>query len=75
MWDPPEPGIELLSPALGGRFLTTGTPKSLKGLFLTVGALLLNMHGESLRRRCDRQHFQAYLAFGPFFFLEHFAKT
>ena len=26
MWDLPRPGIELVSPALQGRFLTTGTP-------------------------------------------------
>ena len=31
----PRPGIELMSPALEGRFLTTGpTGKSLLGLFL-----------------------------------------
>ena len=72
MWDPPGPGIELLSPAMEGRFLTTGPLKSLKGLFLTVGASLLNVHGESLRRSCDRQYFQA---FGPFYFLEHFEKS
>ena len=26
MWDPPRPGIETVSPALAGGFLTTGTP-------------------------------------------------
>ena len=26
MWDPPEPGIKPVSPALAGRFLTTGPP-------------------------------------------------
>ena len=25
-WDPPEPGIEPVSPALARRFLTTGPP-------------------------------------------------
>ena len=26
MWDPPGPGIKRTSPALAGRFLTTGPP-------------------------------------------------
>ena len=34
MWDPPGPGIEPVSPALAGGFLTTVPPgKSLKGFF------------------------------------------
>ena len=28
MWDPPRPGIEPISPALSGRFLTSGPPGS-----------------------------------------------
>ena len=32
-WNPPGPKVELMSPALAGRFLTTGTPGRL-GLFL-----------------------------------------
>ena len=35
MWDHPRPGIEPVSPALAGRFLTTGPPgKSLQEFFL-----------------------------------------
>ena len=34
MWDLPRPGIEPVSPALEGRFLTTGPPgKSLENIF------------------------------------------
>ena len=34
MWDLPRPGTEPVSPALAGRFLTTGPPKDSQVLFL-----------------------------------------
>ena len=35
MWNPPEPKTEVVSPALAGRLLTTGTPGCL-GLLLFI---------------------------------------
>ena len=43
MWDLPKPGIEPMSPALAGGFLTTGSPgKSSYWLFLKLA--VLNIH-------------------------------
>ena len=36
MWDLPESGIELMSPALTGRFLTTEPPGKPQNMFLLV---------------------------------------
>ena len=41
MWDLPRPGIELVSLALQGRFLTTGPPGKPAWVFLRVPDLLL----------------------------------
>ena len=50
MWDLPGPGIEPVSPALAGRFLTTAPPgKSQSGRFLTE-----NIHSGL---ECDRVNF------------------
>ena len=35
MWDPPGPGLEPVSPALAGGFLTTAPPGKAHGLLLT----------------------------------------
>ena len=34
MWDPPRPGLELVSPALAGRFSTTAPPGKSNHVFL-----------------------------------------
>ena len=36
LWDPPRPGIEPVSPALAGGFLTTGPPGKLAFLFFQL---------------------------------------
>ena len=42
MWDLPGPGIELVSPALAGRFLTTAPPgKSPEMLFEALWVILM----------------------------------
>ena len=39
MWDLPGPGLESVSPALAGRFLTTAPPeKSQRSCFYTLGS-------------------------------------
>ena len=39
MWDLPGPGIELVSPALAGGFLTIGPPERSPGLFQLLFSL------------------------------------
>jgi hypothetical protein len=39
MWDLPRPGVELVSPALAGRFLTTEPPGKPTGTILEVPSL------------------------------------
>ena len=42
MWDLPRPGLEPVSPALAGRFLTTVPPGKPWGFFLRVNLLLVH---------------------------------
>ena len=52
MWDLPGPGIEPESPALAGRFLTTGLPGKPKMYKLhTTGLLYAEQVGRSLHLR------------------------
>ena len=51
MWDLPRPGLETVSPALAGRFLTTAPPgKSQSNIFLERASLLklCNKHNETI---------------------------
>ena len=41
MWDPPGPGIELMSPALAGRFFITEPPRKFPLRVLTVHAFVV----------------------------------
>ena len=41
MWNPPRPGVEPMSPALAGRFLTTGSPGKPWIDVLTLGLVIL----------------------------------
>ena len=41
MWDLPGPGLEPVSPALAGGFLTTAPPGKSKGSFLSVSNVLV----------------------------------
>ena len=45
MWDPPRPGIEPVSPVLGGRFFTTEPP------VLFISGRSLNVDGENTSER------------------------
>ena len=47
MWDPPRPGIELVSPVLAGRFSTTAPPGKPPGPFFLVTPLSLQDSGSS----------------------------
>ena len=42
MWDLPKPGIESVSPAMAGRFLTAGPPRKSKKPFLNCTRGLLS---------------------------------
>ena len=45
MWDPPRPGLEPVSPALAGGFLTT-VPQGMspaRGIFVAVRGLLIEV--------------------------------
>ena len=46
MWDLPRPGIEPVSPALAGGFLSTAPPGKSLLLVLKIEALLLSRYGE-----------------------------
>ena len=63
MWDPPEPGIKLMSSALSGRFLTTRLPRKF------LGALLRPCHkwfqGSSVHGILSRQEYWSGLPFSP----------
>ena len=43
MWYLPKPGIEPVSPALAGKFSTTGPPVKSKGLSFNLHVLLLKL--------------------------------
>jgi len=46
MWDLPGPGIKLISPALAGRFLTTGPPgKPLITFLMSISNNVLKVEG------------------------------
>ena len=55
MWDLPGPGLESVSPALAGRFLTTAPPGSPRS------SLLNKYYVETLDARC----FPGFISFDP----------
>ena len=52
MWNLPRPGIEPMSPALAGRFLTTGPPEK----FLRIVFIFSNDRKQFLKERYFRMH-------------------
>ena len=49
MWDLPRPGIEPLSPALAGGFLTTGPPGRSSGVFIIFTVVSSTSKGDLLQ--------------------------
>ena len=61
MWDLPGPGLEPVSPALAGRFLTTAPPgKSPKFLINEPKAFLFPLSSDTIRKLYNKPALQNY---------------